>query len=98
MVDDTSEATYSLLINSITLSFYLILPKRFSIGENSGVVDGIYRAVILSYFFTISLTNKHLWDAKLSITTIIYFSGYLANIFLANASKYLAYISFLVPP
>jgi hypothetical protein len=88
MVDDTSEATYSLLINSITLSFYLILPKRFSIGENSGVVDGIYRAVILSYFFTISLTNKHLCDAKLSITTIIYFPGYLTIIFLANASKY----------
>jgi hypothetical protein len=88
MVDVTSEATYSLLINSILLSFYLILPNRFSIGENSGVVDGIYRAVILSYFFTISLTNKHLWDAKLSITTITYFPGYLIIIFLANASKY----------
>jgi hypothetical protein len=46
MVDDTSEATYSLLINSMLLSFCLILPNRFSIGENSGVVDGIYRAVI----------------------------------------------------
>jgi hypothetical protein len=46
MVDVTSEATYSLLINSILLSFYLILPNRFSIGENSGVVDGIYKAVI----------------------------------------------------
>jgi hypothetical protein len=34
------------------------------------------------------LTNKHLCDAKLSITTIIYFPGYLTIIFLANTSKY----------
>jgi hypothetical protein len=34
------------------------------------------------------LTNKHLCDAKLSITTIIYFPEYLTIIFLANTSKY----------
>ena len=71
----TSLATCSLLLNSISYSFYLTYPNMFSIGENSGVLEGVKSIETLSdcIIFIISIV---LCELKLSIKKTNYLFGY----------------------